>query len=373
MSSRPLGGQTSVFLYHRLMPYDVEEFMFHRPLIQRAICLGLIIFLLTGCIGSAPQNKSSSTEEWQTSTPEEQDMSSEKLSGLQRHIMDELPHIRSVLIVRNAYLVFEYYRNPFNETSRHALFSVTKSFTSALIGIALEEGYIEYVDQKMIDFFPENVTSDTAPENREITIEHLLTMTAGFPENPMMPTLTVKEKVGQMLLSPPGDAFRYDSGSSHLLSAILTESTNKNALQFGKEHLFEPLGISNVKWPRDYAGYNFGSHGLSLRSRDMAKFGYLYLNQGVWNGEQVVPQEWVNVSTRKHNDGGPPIGEQYGYQFWITTVNEHSAYFAAGYGGQFIYVLPDLRIVVVITSNYDLDHGENREIIGEFVVPSVFK
>jgi CubicO group peptidase (beta-lactamase class C family) len=328
---------------------------------------------LTGCIGSSPQDTSSATDDWQVTTPEEQDMSSEKMEGLQRHIIDELPHIRSVLIVRNGYIVFEYYREPLTEANRHEVFSVTKSFTSALIGIAIEEGYIASVDQKIIDFFPENITSDIAPDNKLITIEHLLTMTAGYPENPMMPALFVKDKVGQELLSSPGGDFRYDSGSSHLLSAILTESTDKNALQFAKEHLFEPLGITNVKWPRDYRGNNFGSHGLSLRSRDMAKFGHIYLNQGIWNGEQVVPQDWVNVSTRKHNDGGPPIGEQYGYQFWITTINEHSAYFAAGYGGQFIYVIPDLKIVVVITSNYDLDHGENREIINEFVVPSVLK
>lgn len=304
-------------------------------------------------------------------------MDSQLLSELGQHIVDELPHIRSVLIVRHGHRVFEEYYQGLDEDDLHQVASVTKSFTSALIGIALQEGYLETLNQRMIDFFPEYATLDIDPRVSDITLGHLLTMTSGFRWNDSRAWTWMDSEdwiayaLGRPIAHEPGQRFNYDTPSSHLLSGVITKETGMTALEFADEHLFGPLGISERQWPTDPQGYSAGGHAASFRTRDLAKLGYLYLNWGVWDGRQIVPAPYVEESTREQSEGGPPEGERYGYLWWITTVEGYAAYFAGGYGGQFIYIVPDQDIVVVITSNVDRSHIENRGVVGEFIIPAI--
>ena len=311
------------------------------------------------------------TDDWRTSSPEEQKMNSETLMKMGQVVEEQLPHIRSILIVRHGYLVFERYYQGYDQNSYHQIQSVAKSFVSALIGIALQSGYVDSVNQKVIDFFPEYVTSDLDPQVREISLEHLLTMTAGyqycagaagcFPNQGEDP---IKFALEQPLTTPPGQEFQYNNATVFpLLVETLARATKMKPSEFANKTLCEPLGMS--------ASCERLSKDVTFRPRDMAKFGYLYLKQGVWDGKQIIPADWVKTSTQRQNKGGNPHGEEYGYLFWVTTVEGYSAYFAGGYGGQFIYVVPDLDIVVVLTSDFDRHYEENRIIVGSFIIPAV--
>jgi len=252
------------------------------------------------------------TEDWKESTPEKQGMDPNLPFDLQRYIDKELPHIRSVLILRHGYLVFERYYRGFHQDSLHDVWSVAKGFTSALIGVALKEGYLKKLDLKLMDFLPEYRTAAVDPRTENITLRHLMTMTSGLdcPDGPifrraMESNDTIRFVLERPMMDAPGQVFGYSSGCAHLLSAVLTRSAKMTMLELGEAHLFRPLGISAQKWV-EHQGHTLGGHGLSLRTRDLAKFGYLYLNQGSWEGKQLVPGEFVRESTQEHNPGGPP-------------------------------------------------------------------
>jgi CubicO group peptidase (beta-lactamase class C family) len=245
------------------------------------------------------------------------------------------------------------------------------------VGIALQQGYLKSLDQKVIDFFPEYATPDLDPRTTAITINNLLTMTSGFDWSEESPWSWpqggdwIKYILDTPMSSVPGRKFTYDTPAVHLLSAVLTRNASMSTLDFADRYLFKPLGIATPQWQADPQGRNNGGRGLFLRAPDMAKFGYLYLNDGLWDGTQIVPVNWVRESTQKQSEGGFPEHESYGYLWWVTTTQGHAAYFAAGYGGQYIDVVPDLDLVVVITSNLDQAHLENRKIVDQFVLPAI--
>ena len=355
----------------------------------------LTAVLLSGCTQSDPvsrQDKTAGsevmistkerdywpTEDWKTSLPEKQGMNAEILDELDREINENYRHIQSFLVIKGGYLVFEkYYTNQgqhFGSEDVHWLASATKTVTGALIGIAIEQGYIENISQKVVDYFPEDIPENADETLNQMEIRHLLTMTTGFlwsDSTDDSNTDRVNNALNRVMIYEPGEVFNYDSPASNLLSAIITETTGKNALAFADENLFGPLGIKDRIWQSDNRGNSHGDYMLALRPRDMAKIGYLYLNQGIWDGEQVVPAAWIAESTKVQSEGGSPHYENYGYQCWVTNVNGYDAYFAGGFGGQFIFVVPDLDIVVVITSDWDMHHEENRDLISEYVIPAI--
>lgn len=298
-------------------------------------------------------------------------MDSEMLLQAIDYIDRENLAVHSLLVVRNGRLVMEAYFHSYNHRARHDTYSCTKSVTSALIGIALREGYIESLDQRALDFLPD-VDLPADDPRYAITIEDLLTMRCGFdwPES-STPYSSGQNILMQMLWSPdwvefildqpmattPGSVFNYNSGCSHLLAVILQEATGMPPLSFARQYLFEPLGITAVSWMRDGTGTNFGGGGLWLRPRDMAKFGQLYLQGGVWDGQQILPVDWVEASIS---------GPSYGYQWWRLAGD---AYAALGYRGQRIVVYPDLDMVVVVTA--DQDSSTSQHLIDTFIVPAV--
>jgi CubicO group peptidase (beta-lactamase class C family) len=300
------------------------------------------------------------TSGWKTSTPEMQGMDPAKLLIAEEFIQNRLPDAFSLLIVKNGYLVFEKYYSWGSPDKYAVVHSVTKSVTSALIGIALDKGYLDSVDQKLIEFFPEYITDELNPRKKEINLKHLLTMSAGFKWNDWGPDIGnwysspdwSKFTIQLPLENNPGDVFNYNTSISHLLSIILSKSTKTSTLDFAKQNLFEPLGIQSAYWHQGPQGYNIGGFGLGLSAQDLAKIGFLFLNNGYWNGQSIVPEYWVKESTRQWMDVGKrmygPIG--YGYQWWIKEVDGCFSYRAWGRRGQFIVVVPELDMVIVVTS-----------------------
>jgi len=304
---------------------------------------------------------------WKTSNPEQQGMDSAKLMIADEFIQNRLPDAFSLLVVKNGYLVFEKYYSWGSAEKYAVVHSVTKSVTSALVGIALEKGYLDSVDQKLIDFFPEYAPDDLDPRIQKIRLKHILTMSAGFRWNDRGPIMRdwytsadwIKFTFELPIVTNPGDKFNYNSSISHLLSIILSKSTKTDTLDFAKQILFEPLGIQSAFWRQDPKGYHIGGFGLGFSARDLAKFGFLYLNNGYWDGQSVVPEHWVKESTEQQIKAfhHPLYGTfWYGYHWWVKQVDGCSSFRAWGRRGQYIVVVPELDLVIVVTSNPSLPH-----------------
>ncbi|MFX0118343.1 MAG: serine hydrolase [Candidatus Hodarchaeota archaeon] len=324
--------------------------------------------------------------DWPTSTPEEQGLDSTVLEGIQGFGGNDIEGLDSLLVIRHNHLVFEEYYTgegyQYTPESRHILYSVTKSFTSALIGIAIEEGFIQDVHQKVLDFFPDMTFNNTDSRKEAMTLEHLLTMTTGLewndePEHILMTRTndTLQYILDKPMVSDPGTAYNYNTGASHVLSAILQQTTGyTKTLDFAIEYLFEPLGIEepDIIWQTDIHGRSHGGNQLYLTPRGMARFGQLYLNNGSWNNKQIVPADWVNTSTSTHvapENALLPGAAGYGYQWWTyeDAVKSVAGYTASGYDGQIIYVMPREDIVVVTTSH----QWRDPHIIPKFVASAI--
>jgi len=295
------------------------------------------------------------TDNWQTNSPVEQSMSSSILNEMSNYINDDTFNYDSIIIVKNGYIVFEEYFNFNNEYNMHHLFSVTKSFVSALIGIAIEQEYIQSVHQKVVDFFPDHTIENLDELKEEMTIEHLLTMTSGFEwagDSPRWYDMMAASNQVQFMLDlpmddQPGSQFMYNSGSCQLMTAILQNTTGVSALNFAQEVLFNPLGIDQTSWQYDKQGINIGGTLLYTTPRDMARLGYLYLNNGTWDGEQILPNDWVINSTMPYTSSSFETAN-YGYYWWLDHDGDY--YYACGSEGQKIFVIPEYDLVVVFTA-----------------------
>jgi len=271
--------------------------------------------------------------------------------------------MRSLLVARNGVLVAEGYFNGHSANTLHNVQSVTKSVMSALIGIAIDLGYIEDIDVPIGDVL-EGVVDGLDTDRGGITIRQLLTMTSGLEwsglgsANEFIRWISAPDQldyvIGKPLVDPPGTRFNYNDGATHLLSVVLTEATGESTLEFAQRHLFAPLGIDSGQWPVDNRGYNIGAAGLALTSRGMLRFGMLYLNGGVDGGRAIVPAEWVMASTQAHisTEQAIPYGTRYGYLWWSGSDQGRDFYFAMGYGGQFIVNVPELNLVVVASCDW---------------------
>jgi CubicO group peptidase (beta-lactamase class C family) len=349
----------------------------------------VLVYLVSACVPAqsgktgAPVSAYFPNDEWQSSTPEEQGLDSGLILQMLQEIRDKGIDIHSVLLVRNGYLVTEVYVDPYTRDTKHPVFSVTKSVISMLTGIAMREGYINSVNQKVLDFFPTIAKNVTDENVWNLTLEHLLTMSAGYNTTTVPPAEVLDQKDASFdivehiltynsILEKPGTTFFYDSGLPHLLSAIIQQTTGISTLKYAQEKLFGPLGITGVTWETDPRGIPLGNTGLMLSPRDMAKLGYLYLNRGQWNGEQIVPTEWVDQSTTKHMETKGLMNaaedDGYGYFWWIDAYGGYSAH---GFGGQYIFVVPNLDLVAVFTGGLaDPDFPTPRRLVEEYIIPA---
>ena len=312
-------------------------------------------------------------------------------------------NVHSVLVVRHGKLVFEHYfagiderlgnqvgEVAFGPETRHDARSMTKSVTDLLVGIAVDRGWIKSVDASVFSFFPEYADLRT-PEKDRITLRHLLTMSSGLEWHEFDTPYTsdsnseirmdsakdpYRYALEQPVVAPPGRLWNYNSGSTELLGAILRKVTGKPLDQLARSLLFEPLGITDIEWYKYAQGNPSAAAGLRLRPRDFAKIGQLVLQRGAWNGKQVVSAGWIDASTT------PQINSFlvffYGYQFWLgrSLVNKHVVDWAAawGLGGQRIFVVPDLDLVVVVTAGLyqsDMQAQVPIKILNQYVLSAI--
>ncbi|MFX1577631.1 MAG: serine hydrolase domain-containing protein [Promethearchaeota archaeon] len=323
------------------------------------------------------------TDGWRSTSPEAQGMSSSQLQAMQAYIQQLSwgSLIRSILIIRNGYIVWESYYDPaYGPNQQSNIFSCTKSVTSALIGIAIAQGHISGINETMVSFFPSRTIANLTIEKEAITIQHLLTMTSGlawyeWPYGPASSFTHMTESAdwGQYVLDQPmrdtpGEVWDYNSGGSHLLSMIVNQTVGNTTLAYADSHLFSPLGIMEYEWETDPQGVVFGGSNLHLSPRDMAKFGFLYLNNGNWENEELIPASWVNESTANHvapyNDSDT-VG--YGYQWWLNLPID--TYLAIGYNGQQINVVPEHNLVVVFTAEYE--DASYTTIMEDYIIPAI--
>jgi len=314
----------------------------------------LLLLLLAGCGGSSSERSPAglpASPDWRAASAKEEGLDPGVLAEADRRARTEFQGVASLLVARHGRLVFERYYRGVGAGDRLPVYSITKSVISALVGIAVADGSLQSIDQRLLHFLPEGFGSATDVRARRITLHHLLTMTAGYFRSPAIRADDpVRDLINRPLVSDPGTTFSYDGGSSDLLSAVLTRATRMTAAAYAERHLFGPLGIHGARWASQADGFSQGDVGLALRPRDLLAFGQLYLDRGTWRGRRVLPASWVAVSTREQVSVGHDVW--FGYHWWI--VHDPVRFFAAlGYGGQAVVVVPRLDEVVVVTGSSD--------------------
>jgi len=317
------------------------------------------------------------TTGWRVSTPEEQGMDSQKLAEMLAAVEEQNLALHSLLVIRHGYLVSETYFGSYRQETRHQQYSCTKSFVSTLVGIALDKGYIDRTDRRVLEYFSESTFENLDDRKQAMTLDDLLTMRSGLDWAEGDPTYRamyqsanwVKYVLDLPMSSAPGSRFNYCSGCSHVLSTIVQQTTGMNTRDFAEQYLFEPLGIANARWDVDAEGIPIGGWGLQITPRDMAKLGYLYLHNGEWDGQQIVSAGWVEQATRQYTETDyDMLG--YGYQWWTHASLE--GYTAMGRYGQTIFVVPGADLVIVTTAG-GVGHDVVFQLIEQYVVPSVLK
>ena len=319
--------------------------------------------------------------------------------------------IDSMLIYKDGKLVFEEYFKghtfKYDSTSHHGelvawdrtmlhhVMSVTKSITSACIGIAIDRGFIESVHQSVFDYLPEHQHLNTDGKDK-ITIEHLLTMSSGLQgnewlvpysnmKNDVIMTYQAEDPITYILSKPliyePGGSFQYYGGANIVLSEIVKNATKMNLDEFSVKYLFEPLGIAPYYWSQLNRGVIDGAGGLRITPRDMAKIGVTFLNKGVWNGKQIISEQWVDKSATSFpgnnwlNNWDDHWGLRgYSYSWWthqfVKSGKRINMYYAAGWGGQYIMVIPELNTVVVFTGGNYTTYRPPFEILKKYILPA---
>jgi CubicO group peptidase (beta-lactamase class C family) len=327
---------------------------------------------------------------WETASLNEVDIDSGKIEEMMLDVLSgNDKNIHSILLIKNGKLVFEEYFYGYNRDKLHFLASVSKSITSLLIGIAIDLKLTADVETNVYEFFPEYTGTKWIDQKYPITLQHLLTMTAGLDWEAMKysrrdPRHTtyqmydsgdpIKFVLERNLIEVPGDKFYYNSGLTILLGEIIKNTSGLYIDEFSGQYLFTPLGISNYHWDKFSDGRIQTDGGLHLRPRDMAKIGYMMLKDGKWKGQRVVSKEWVEESTKRYMDS-LEIG--YAYQWWIgeTTVNKQTieVLFASGHGGQKIFIIPKLDLVVAFTSEVfnSKGHSGPEGFLLKYIIPSI--
>jgi Beta-lactamase class C and other penicillin binding proteins len=345
---------------------------------------------------------------WQAADPLSVGMNPEKLKELGNMIEYQYGNINGIAVVRKGYMVFERYYNGYGPLDAYHVASVTKSVISALVGIAVDAGYIESIGRKVLDFFPEYVPGAGDILKRTITIRHLLTMTAPFPfswkegdkqSHEPLDRLRRQRNWVEYILNLMGRGgqlgkFQYYTAGAHLLSAIITRTTGMCAREFANERLFSPSGMREIPdhemksfglddtfgknltgWIKDPDGNTTGGWGLTLTLRDMARFGFLYLNHGIWDGKRIISDSWIDASTNKSVaiDSKDDGYNGYGYLWWLREEDGIFTYSALGSGGNVICCIPEKDIVVAIASRIVSKPLDRWPLFDKCIIPAVME
>jgi CubicO group peptidase (beta-lactamase class C family) len=301
------------------------------------------------------------------STPEAQGVPSAAVLEFVR-AADQINALHSFMIVRHGHVISEAWWKPEAADKPHILNSLTKSFTSTAVGLAIRDGKLN-LDDPVLKFFPNDAPSEPSENLKAMKVRDLLSMSCGHDTEPKVVggAPTVKQFLALPVPHKPGTHFQYNTLGSYVLSAIVTKVTGEKEQDYLTPRLFQPLGITVTQWNSSPEGVSIGGYGLYLRTEDIAKFGQLYLQKGKWNGKQLIAPEWVEQATRKQidneNEGhariGPDWKQGYGFQFWRC---RHNAYRGDGAGGQLCVVMPDQDVVIAITAQTGNFNGEMNAI-----------
>lgn len=326
----------------------------HANLLKMAV-LGLGICVASTGICSSTLIPARLNDGLSVGSPEDADFDKDRLAqGFDK--ASKLPYSHSLLVLRDGKLVAEQYFHGFTQQSANNLKSVSKSIVSTLVGIALDRKTLKSVEMPVHDFFPKFFSEMNDSKKNEILLKHLLSMSAGLDANDdnakfrPWPELDVARfTLMRPLLTAPGQAFSYSSTYTEIVSRVLAEASGKSVRAFAEKYLFGPMGIRVLGWPTDALGYHQAE--IFLTSRDTAKFGLLFLNKGRYGNKRIVSEKWVNESTTPKIKASEGNG-LYGYYWWIKPDEKIPFYYAWGYGGQYIYVVPTKRLVVVMTNDF---------------------
>ena len=375
-------------------------------LVFTSAILILSILMLSGLIGCGPSTGGLEAvdytplpgDDWKVSTPAEQGLDPMLVEELYQNAA-ELETLHGLLVVKNGHLIAEKYFNAGARDRKNQQQSVTKSFTSALVGIALDQGCLSSVDQKMLEFFPELAGQIDDPRKEQITIRDMLQMRSGYPWEETDPALFEallsadyhSLVQGFPLTSDPGTEFQYSGLTSHWLGVIVARACDTDLKSFAQEHLFSPIDAElGDDWIKNWDGYYIGLAGMHVTARDMAKFGLLYLNDGEYEGKQVLSADWISDSLQRHSEGVNISGWiagvtsrygyfrdlGYGYQWWSGRAGDRFFNYASGHGGQLIVLLDDLDLAIVTAAEpFWQQHDDQSwkhesaiiELVGKFI------
>jgi CubicO group peptidase (beta-lactamase class C family) len=340
---------------------------FGNPGEQPAMTRHSILSALVGPIILAVTPGVRAAEPLPRSTPEAQGISSDTVREFVE-AADRINTLHSVMLVRHGRVIAEGWWKPEAADKPHVLHSLSKSFTSTAVGLAIADGKLS-LDDRVLKFFPGDAPADPSENLKALTVRDLMTMSGGHDTEPKrdLGGPTVKGFLAHPFVHKPGTHFQYNSMGTYTLSAIVTKVTGQTTLDYLKPRLFEPLGIQNPEWANSVEGYSLGGTGLKLCTEDIAKFGQLYLQKGKWDGRQLVPEHWVELATSKqvpndresHTKIGIDWRQGYGFQFWRCT---HDAFRGDGAAGQMVVVIPDKDAVVAITADTGNMQGELNAI-----------
>ncbi len=331
-------------------------------------CLVILInLLLLSCIGAM---------DMETSPPEAQGISSEAILDFIHAAEEQVDALHSFMLLRHGNVVAQGWWAPYESERPHMLYSLSKSFTSTAIGLAVEEGLLS-LDDTVLSYFPDETPEPPSDNLKAMRIRDLLAMNSGHEHDTVNRIQNAKGKswVQAYLELPvefkPGTHFVYNSGASFMLSAILQTVTGKTVLGYLQPRLFEPLGIEHATWESNAQGINFGGWGLKVKTEDIAKLGQLYLQNGMWNGERILTEEWVKAGTSKQTSNGSNPNSDweqgYGYQFWRS---RHNCYRGDGAFGQYCIVMPEQDAVLAMTGGLG-DMQKPLNLVWDILLPAM--
>ncbi len=307
------------------------------------------------------------------SSPEQEGVPSRAILSLIERMEKDIDAVHSLMILRHGKIITQGWWAPYDADTPHVLHSLSKSFTSTAIGLAIGEGKLS-IDDPVISFFPEDTPEEPSWQLKSLRIRDLITMNTGHRNAPRVrdnPTNWARAFLHSEIEFKPGTHFQYNSAATYMLSAILQKVTGERLVDYLDKRLFQPLGIKKPHWDESPDGVNTGGWGLRVTTEDIAKLGQLYLQEGIWNGKRLLSKEWVHAATSKQTSNGSnpesDWDQGYGYQFWRC---RHDCYRGDGAFGQFCIVMPDHDMVIAVTSGVS-NMGAVMNVIWETLLPTI--
>ncbi|WP_128896071.1 serine hydrolase domain-containing protein [Longirhabdus pacifica] len=343
--------------------------------------LFLFIVILAGCNNEDEIETYWPTEEWRTTTPESVGADSNDLADMFELIKKNNLPMDGLIVVKDGYIIAEKYGNNYTIDDFHEVHSITKTVTSAILGTVMRDGIIKSTEEYVFDYLDESPLTSMKEEKSNLTIKHFLTMTSGidFPEVTMEDFYN--SKIWEQFVydkQPPyyylnrrlredAPAWNYSSGDTHIVSTVIQKALGEPIDEYAQKYVFDPIGIQEVKWEKDVSGVSFGGFSMSMIPRDIARMGYLYLQDGVWDGEQIFAEGWVDESTQPYEEVNLLEDGQYGYSIWLKNIAGYDTFMAIGYAQQYMVVVPDLELIVVQTSN----NMDLLPLLEKYIIPSI--